>query len=172
MAVSFHVGCDSCPEFIIMRKAKFTVPGPAVGYKTTTAKSKLYNKGYKKYADYKKLVQLYAKASGIRLPLVATRDRPLMIRTVAYFSDGRHPDPENVNKGVRDALFYEEDAVVRKSKKGVKITYRKNGKGNDKYTGGSFPPPLYDSKNPRVVVTIKDYIKKVKSKVSKENNDR
>lgn len=146
-----------------MRKAKFIVPGPAVGYKTTTSKSKLYNADYKKYVDYKELVQLYAKASGIKLPLVATKDRPLMIRTVAYFRDGNHPDPDNVNKGIRDALFYEKDAVVRRAKKGVKITRRKNGKGHDKYTGGSFPPPLYDAKNPRVIVTIKDYIKKGES---------
>ncbi|KKL96185.1 hypothetical protein LCGC14_1846970, partial [marine sediment metagenome] len=66
-----------------MRKARFIVPGHAVGFKTTTVESKNRSKDYRKYIEYKVLVQLYAKASGIRLPMVATRERPLTIRTVA-----------------------------------------------------------------------------------------
>jgi isopentenyl diphosphate isomerase/L-lactate dehydrogenase-like FMN-dependent dehydrogenase len=128
-----------------IRKAKFVVPGLAVGFKTTTKRSK-FNKDYQKYVKYKAFVQLLARASGMRLPLVATKDRPLMIRTVAYFKNGTHPDPENVHKGITDALFYREDKVKGKT-----------GKGNDKYTGGSFPPPLYDKDNPRVIVIVKDY---------------
>lgn len=143
-----------------MRKARFTVPGNAVGFKTTTKRSK-HSEDYQKYVDYKKLVQLHAKASGIRLPLVATKDRPLTIRTVAYFKNGNHPDPGNVQKGVTDALFYDADKVVGK----------RTRKGNDKYTGGSFPPPLYDKDNPRVVVIIKDYQPKKRKKNGQEQKE-
>src|SRR5690606_30196252 len=125
-----------------------------VGYKTTTTKSK-WNPDYQEYVDYQRIVQLYAKANGLKLPLVATKDKQLIIKTVAYFKNGTHPDPENINKGVRDALFYDESKL---NKRGRKST----GKGNDKHTGGSFPPPKYDKSNPRVVVTVKDYVPKRK----------
>ncbi len=128
-----------------MKKTKFEIPGHPVGYKTTTRASK-YNKAYQGYVEYKKVVQLYAKAAGLRLPLKATKDNQVMIRTVSYFKTGRHPDPENVNKGVRDALFYNE----------VKLSSRSTGKGDDKHTGGSFDPPKYSDK-PRVVVIVNDY---------------
>lgn len=140
-----------------MRKARFIVPGDAVGFKTTTKRSK-HSEDYQKYVSYKKLVQIHAKASGIRLPLVATKDRPLTIRTVAYFKNGNHPDPGNVQKGVTDALFYDVDQIIGK----------RTRKGNDKYTGGSFPPPLYDKDNPRVVVIIKDYQPKKRKKNGQE----
>jgi len=103
---------------------------------------------------------MYAKMAGIRLPLKATKGRPLMIRTVSYFKDGVHPDPGNVQKGVCDALFYNEDPS------------RKTKKGDDKYTGGSFPPPLYDKSNPRVVVIIKDYAPKRRKKDGEEEQGR
>jgi len=130
------------------------VPGIPIGFKTTTKRGK-FSKSYQKYASYKADVQREAKLAGIKLPLKATKDRPLMIRTVAYFKNGHHPDPGNVQKGVCDALFYDPEraAIARMMGKKAKVT----GKGDDKYTGGSFPPPLYDAKNPRVIVIIKDY---------------
>ena len=76
-----------------------------------------------------------------------------MIRTVAYFKDGSHPDPGNVQKGVCDALFYDPEKAALAKLKRKKGT----GKGDDKHTGGSFAPPLYDKENPRVVVIIRDY---------------
>jgi len=124
-----------------------------VGFKTTTKRAK-WSKTYEKYTEYKKLVQLQARLSGIRLPLVATKERPLMIRTIAYFDGGNHPDPGNVQKGVCDALFYDE----------FKNSGKKTRKGDDKYTGGSFPPPRYDKENPRVVVIIEDYVPKIRKK--------
>jgi hypothetical protein len=97
----------------------------------------------KKYEDYKKHVQQCAMAAGVKLPLVATRDHPLLVDTVAYFETGVHPDPENIRKGIADALFY--------------VPKGMGGKGSaDKHTGGSFPPPKYDRLNPRVKVTIND----------------
>lgn len=130
------------------------VPGIPIGFKTTTKRGK-FSKSYKKYVAYQKLVQMQARMAGIKLPLKATKGRPLMIRTVAYFKNGTHPDPGNVQKGVCDALFYDTEraAIAKMMGKKAKVT----GKGDDKYTGGSFPPPLYDPKNPRVIVIIKDY---------------
>lgn len=121
------------------------VPGIPVGFKTTTKRAK-FSKDYAKYIAYKKLVQIHARMAGIKLPLKAVKDRPLMIRTVSYFKNGVHPDPGNVQKGVCDALFYK-----------VNRQTGTIGKGDDKYTGGSFPPPRYDKGNPRVIVIIKDY---------------
>ena len=135
-----------------VRIARFIVYGDPVGYKTTTKRSK-WSDRYKEYVNYKAKVQECARNAGMKLPLVATKDRQLMINTIAYFRDGRHPDPENINKGVRDALFYKEKSYFNKSRK-----------GDDKHTGGHFVPPRYDKENPRVLVTVKDYVRK-------KNND-
>lgn len=64
---------------------------------------------------------------------------PLRIQTRAFFENGVHSDPENVHKGIVDALFYNPD---------------KKRRGSDKHTGGQFEPPLYDKANPRVEFTI------------------
>jgi len=129
---------------------RFVVPGPPVGFKTTTVRSKKASSAYKRYVEYKGVVQMFAAMAGVELPLYADEDHPLLIRTVSYFRDRRHPDPGNVQKGVCDALFYD-----AQGSRGKMIR-----KGDDKYTGGSFPPPRYDKENPRVVVTIKRYERK------------
>ena len=56
-----------------------------------------------------------------------------------------HADPENIRKGIADALCYNEKASKNKRK------------GKDKWIGGSFPPPRYDPAHPRVIVIIKTY---------------
>ena len=113
---------------------EFTVPGDPKGY-YAAGKNPNWTR-LNQYIEYKKHVHNTAlrKFSSIGL-LKASKDEPLVINTVAYFRDGRHPDPENVHKGIVDALFY-------------------GAKGGDKYTGGGFPPPLYDKDNPRVEVSI------------------
>lgn len=148
-------------------KFRFVVPGPPVGYIATTKRGK-WTKEYLKYAQYAKTVRMLAKASGLPIPLVATKERPLIIKTIAYFKNGVHCDPGNVQKGIVDALFYDEEKAAlakmarkagRKPRKG-----RGTGKGDDKHTGGAFPPPRYDKENPRVVVIIKTYKPKSKDK--------
>lgn len=115
---------------------RFTVPGRPVGY---YAQGKQPNwKRKVAYENYKKLVQHCAFAAGVP-QLIATKDRPLWIHTTAYFPNGVHCDPGNVQKGVVDALFYRK-------------------RGGDKHTGGSFEPPLYDKDNPRVEVVIEEMI--------------
>jgi hypothetical protein len=91
-------------------------------------------------------VRIAALNAGVPLPLTATKEEPLLIKTIAYFKNGTHCDPENTRKGACDALFYRPD-----------IPNPKMRKGQDKYTGGSFPPPRYDKDKPRTVVIIKPY---------------
>lgn len=153
-------------------RRKFEVPGDPVGYVATTSRGK-WSAQYQRFAEYAKRVRFYARASGISTPLLATKGHPLTIRTISYFANGRHPDPGNVQKGVVDALFYDEkkaDLAKLYRKMGKKM--RTTGKGNDKYTGGSFPPPLYDSEHPRVVVIIKDYQPKKRKKNGQEEEKR
>lgn len=94
-------------------------------------------------------VRVAALVAGVPLPLTATKDDPLIIKTIAYFKDGTHCDPENVRKGACDGLFFRPDHPNPKKRK-----------GQDKYTGGSFPPPRYDKENPRTIVIIKPYKEK------------
>jgi len=141
-------------------KFRFIVPGPPVGYVSTTGRSK-WTKEYRKYGDYAKLVRSCARAAGIPIPLHATKENQLIIKTIAYFKNGVHCDPGNVQKGVADALFYDEEkaALAKAARKAGKKPQkgRGTGKGDDKQTGGVFPPPLYDKQNPRVVVIIKPH---------------
>lgn len=94
-----------------------------------------WNKRKRKYIEYKQLVQSLCP---FELPLRASVEFPILVETQAFFEHGTHPDPENVHKGIKDALFY---GLAGKG-------------GGDKYTGGSYDPPLYDRENPRVVVTL------------------
>ncbi len=88
-----------------------------------------------------KEVRRCAAEAGVPLPLAPTKDSPLIIKTIAYFKNGIHCDPENVRKAVSDALVYDPEKK----------------RGDDKYTGGIFPPPKYDKENPRTVIIIKSY---------------
>jgi len=144
---------------------RFVVPGKPVGYIATTSRGK-WTKEYQKFAEYAGIVRQYARAAGIQIPLRATKERPLIIKTIAYFENGVHCDPGNVQKGIVDALFYDEEkaALAKMARKAGKKTRkgRGTGKGDDKHTGGAFPPPRYDKKNPRVVIIIKPYKRKKK----------
>lgn len=121
----------------------FTVFGPPVGYTIQLGRFR-FNKRKVKYIEYKKLIQ---EKCPFALPLVATKERPVHIETNSFFVNGIHPDPENVHKGVKDALFYV--AKGKSSKDGKKV----KGSG-DKYTGGMYHPPAYDKENPRVEIFI------------------
>lgn len=123
------------PSELSLRSYEFVIYGPPVGY--TTNNGRFYNTARKKkYLDYKKHVQ---ETCPFKLPFEATKQNPVIITTRAYFVNGTHPDPENVHKGMKDAIFY-----VAKGTKG----------SGDKYTGGHYSSPLYDAENPRVEVTV------------------
>jgi len=123
-----------------MNKKTFTVPGEPCGYYAQAARSiwKMSPKQREraqKYRSYQEKVILYARQAGITVPLKASSENCLSINTAAYFSDGRFCDPENVRKGITDALF-----------KGA-------GKA-DRWTGGAFSVPMFDKATPRVEVEI------------------
>lgn len=131
---------------------RFVVPGRPRGYVATTYRSKFSRgfdasayKSYLRYTAYCKHVRRCAAAAGVELPIVSSSKNPLLIKTIAYFESGVHADPENVRKGIADALCYNEKAGKDKRK------------GKDKWIGGSFPPPRYDPEDPRVIVIIKTY---------------
>ena len=113
-------------------KYSFVIPGNPCGF---IAYAKAKNPKNFKVWNYAKFVRQAAADAGIQVPLLADKDMPLHITTRAYFRDGRHCDPENVHKLVKDALFYKSP-------------------GGDKYTAGCYPSPLYDRENPRVEVEI------------------
>lgn len=108
------------------------VPGPPtapklVGY-YTNGKSPNFDRA-REYSDWKDHVTKYAP--NLLLP-VATKDRPVRLDIWCYFPAGNHSDPENVRKGIVDALF----------------------PAGDKYVYGYHHHPLYDADNPRVEVEI------------------
>jgi len=92
---------------------------------------------------------MLAEAAGLPLPLSADAENQVMVNVYSYFENGTHPDPENVRKGIADALAYD--------------TARKR-KGDDKHFGGLFTPPRYDKEFPRAVVIVKDYRRKKKKR--------
>lgn len=125
-------------EYKKQESTYFVVLGDPFGYYSHGARPNWKRKT--KYHEYLKMVRDFAEVSCIQLPLKATNKNPCYIHTVAYFATGTHSDPENVRKGIVDALFY------NKEFKGI----------GDKHVGGSFSHPLYDAENPRVEVRI-DY---------------
>jgi len=131
------------------KKYRFVIPGNPVGHTATTNRSKNVSARYRKYAKYAKQVRLYAEMAGVPLPLKSSKDHQIVVNVYPYFKNGTHCDPENVRKGIADALAYD--------------TFKKR-KGDDKHFGGKFPPPRYDKENPRVVVVIKPYKKKKRRK--------
>ena len=118
---------------------KIVIVGDPVGY-YAQGKSPNWTR-LNAYICWKAMVQKAAMMQGVKLPLAASREWPLWIHTSAWFRTSVHADPENIRKGISDALFY-----AGKGERG----------SADKYTGGSFEAPLYDPDNPRVEVTILD----------------
>lgn len=121
---------------------EFEVPGDPRGYTTTTYRDKGTSSRYRKYKDYCKRIREFAAAAGVPIPLTADEENPLHISIKAYYRNGNHCDVENSRKCAVDAIFF--DPITRK-------------KGNDKWVSGSFPLPLYDPEDPRMVIIIEEY---------------
>ena len=112
----------------------FIVYGDPVGYTRMTRASK-WTARAKKYHAYMKMIQMTARAEGLKLPLEATEGHEIEIITKADFTNRRHPDPGNVHKAIEDALFH-------------------GSKSGDKYVGGSYHYPSYDPE-PCVFITVR-----------------
>lgn len=113
---------------------EFTVPGQPIGYYAQAARSLFkmsqdQRRRAEQYRSYQDKVKIYALQAGLRSQPSA--GQPFYVVTVAYFSDGRHSDPSNIQKGICDSLFKQ-----------------------DRYTGGLFLPPMYDKTSPRVEILI------------------
>lgn len=105
-----------------MRRFKFTVLGNPVPYKRMTqGQVKLmripYHKlrlasvkvvdGIKRYLDYKDIVRY----SAIKEKFERAPKEKVYLHVMIYFKNKAHGDPENVRKGIQDALF-EQDKYV------------------------------------------------------------
>ena len=112
-----------------------------VPYKRTT-QGGTWDKGYKKYQQWKAQVQAcciqqapkklqfqWVKMGGKH---IIDRKAPFWVRTVIFFKDRTHSDPDNVHKGINDALFK-----------------------NDKYVSGEYWF-FYDIEDPRVEVSVRE----------------
>lgn len=122
---------------------RFTVPGKPVGYYAMGKRPNWTR--LREYVEYKQLVQQHAVYAGLKLPLEATLESPVYVNTVTFFKNGVHCDPGNVQKGICDALFYQQKLPGET---------KRRRKGGDKYTGGKFEPPHYDKRHPRVEVEV------------------
>lgn len=131
----------------IQSAVRFTVPGKPVGYYAVGARPNC--KRMNEYHAYLQHVRFHALHANVTLPLKASERYPIRINTVAYFADRRHADPENIRKGISDSLFY-----VSKADRAMRKALRLPAPTGDKYCFGSFEPPRYDAKNPRVEVEI------------------
>ena len=128
------------PDFAWKVVRMFTVPGRPQGYYTMGAHPNWTR--MKEYHAFRDRVRTMANGSGVVTPIRCTKESPVIICTTAYFENGTHCDPENVRKGIVDALFY--------TPKGSPL--RKGS--SDKYCAGAFDLPRYDAGNPRVEVQI------------------
>lgn len=119
----------------------FEVPGQPIGYYSRGARPNW--KRLNAYHSFKRSVCDYAALAGLDLPLRPTKDAPLRVDIEVWFRDDRRPhsDPENVRKGIVDALCYAPAPLK---------------KGDDRWVCGFVPLPRYDKENPRVVVVVND----------------
>lgn len=108
---------------------RFQIPGEPVGYTRMTQGQlkllrippyKIYSRSavsvaerIRKYLAYKDLVRYCAFGDKVRR---APRAK-VYLNVMIYFREGegkfnRHPDPENVRKGIQDALFSEDNKIA------------------------------------------------------------
>ena len=110
------------------------IKGNPLGYHRTTQGS-YWNDASKRYHQWKNYVaDAYCTAVGIRYwqnekPIVSNKNK-VYLHTKIFFANDSRSDPDNVQKGIADALFK-----------------------NDKYVVGSYDFH-FDKENPRVEVEI------------------
>ena len=106
-----------------MEPVTFRVIGDPVGAVRMTQRGR-FNDAAKRYHQFKEHVQWAAIQAGLKLPLYASEFAPVLISSRCVFDKRVHPDPENVQKAICDALFY-------------------RARGGDKHVGGRYEPPAY-----------------------------
>jgi hypothetical protein len=111
----------------IAREVEFFIDGDPVGYTIAMARR---DPRVKRYHAYCERVRMVAMQGGVTLPIEATESTPVYVYTQAVFARRRFPDPENVHKGIKDALFYQRRLAIR-------------GRGDDRWTGGQYEAPAF-----------------------------
>jgi hypothetical protein len=113
---------------------RFVVEGKQYGFVSGNNKWNRRTKGPREWCD---VVREAAQKAGFPKPehIVTSKTSPIYVVTESFFESNNHPDPENVHKLIKDALFYK----------------AKNG---DKFTGGAYEAPTYDEESPRTEVSI------------------
>jgi hypothetical protein len=119
---------------------RFTVFGNHLGldknpvpYTRTTQRAKFKDPAYQKYAAWKKFVIATCLAEAGKtsmIPGLLDGKKKTRLNCTCFFINKRHGDPENIRKGIQDALF-----------------------ANDKYVWGSVDF-FYDKESPRVEIEI------------------
>jgi hypothetical protein len=109
------------------KAVEFFVDGEPVGY---TIAFQRHAPRVKRYHQFCELVRFSALQAGLSLPIEATEAEPVYLYTHAVYGRRRFPDPENVHKGIKDALFYQRRLAIR-------------GRGDDRWTGGQYEAPAF-----------------------------
>jgi len=110
------------------------IKGNPLGYHRTTQGS-YWNPSSRRYYAWKQhVIDAYCEATGVQClegekPIISSKNK-IYLNTMTYFANDSRSDPDNVQKGVADALFK-----------------------NDKYVAGSYDF-AFDKENPRVEVEI------------------
>lgn len=122
----------------MQREIRFTIKGNQedpkgnpIPYLRTTQRSSRFNEKAKRYHAWKDYVRFAAFGDG---GYGADRQLDPLYKSymsiVVFFANKKHADPDNIFKGIADAMFF-----------------------NDKYLAGTFDYH-YDKENPRVEVKI------------------
>ena len=148
-----------------MAEVRFTVPITVVkrmdkrgqvylasdvsGYETMTYRGR-FNTRAKRYHRWCQKVRVCALAAGfLKLPL-PSRDRAVQVDVACWFPSKRHPEPENVRKGIVDALYYPRWLPMRR-----KMLEEAGAVGHlDRFVYGGHGPPRYCPEHPRVEVRV------------------
>lgn len=110
-----------------------------VPYKRTTTRQKYKDPDYQKYYMWKNIViSRFALTYKKMPPMILKKDQKYYVDVMIYFKNKKHGDPDNIAKGINDAIF-------------VKPL-------SDKYVAGSYDF-AYDKENPRVEIKIKEGLK-------------
>ena len=131
-ALTFIIPALLCGPLTKTKPGKVRKPDAlrVVGY-YTKGKRRDFSPRAKQYDAWKTHVARQTQA--LALPVTGP-GRPVRVDVWCYFPSGIHPDPENVRKGIVDALY----------------------PGGDKFVFGYHHHPLYDKQQPRVLVEISE----------------
>ena len=124
-------------QFTVTCKPYYKNP---IGYTRTTQKMKFSDK-YKKYSEWKDYVWMFCwDEAGRDKEIIEFNDNcKKKVKIEIYFSDKKHPDPDNVFKALVDSL--------------TDTKYEKRLWNDDKNISGEFDF-WFDKENPRIEVEI------------------